>query len=56
MGLVGVVCIALVVGFVVTVDCINICQKCSKPNKVKAKEDDCKNYGNNKNKTVTTGL
>ncbi|CAC5382245.1 unnamed protein product [Mytilus coruscus] len=42
MGLVGAVCIALVVGFIVAVDCINICQKCSKLNKVKPKKDDCK--------------
>lgn len=56
IGLVGAVCIALVVGFIVAVDYINICQKCSKPNTVKAKNDDCKNDDNNKNKTVTTGL
>ncbi|CAC5397112.1 unnamed protein product [Mytilus coruscus] len=34
MGLVGTVCIGVVVGFLVAFDCVNICQKCSKANKV----------------------
>ncbi|XP_052075433.1 uncharacterized protein LOC127712868 [Mytilus californianus] len=40
MGLVGALCIALVVGFIVTIDCVNICQKCSKTNKVTTVKED----------------
>ncbi|CAC5391166.1 unnamed protein product [Mytilus coruscus] len=34
MGLVGTLCIGVVVGFLVAFDCVNICQKYSKANKV----------------------
>ncbi|VDI51649.1 Hypothetical predicted protein, partial [Mytilus galloprovincialis] len=35
MGLVGTSCIAVVVGILTAFDCINICQKCLKSNKVR---------------------
>ncbi|CAC5391165.1 unnamed protein product [Mytilus coruscus] len=38
MGLVGTVCIAVVIGVLVAFDCVNICQKCSKTNKVTTKK------------------
>ncbi|CAC5365218.1 unnamed protein product [Mytilus coruscus] len=43
MGLVGALCIALVVGFIVTLDCVTICQKCSKANKVTTVKEGCTN-------------
>ncbi|CAG2217267.1 unnamed protein product [Mytilus edulis] len=38
MGLVGTACIAVVVGILVAIDCVNICQKCSKSNKVRTEK------------------
>ncbi|XP_052072843.1 uncharacterized protein LOC127710920 [Mytilus californianus] len=43
MGLVGALCIALVVGFIVILDWVTICQKCSKANKVTTVKEGCTN-------------
>ncbi|VDI51648.1 Hypothetical predicted protein [Mytilus galloprovincialis] len=38
MGLFGTACIVIVVGMLVAFDCVNICQKCSKTNKVRTEK------------------
>lgn len=38
MGLFGTACIVIVVGVLVAFDCVNICQKCSKTNKVRTEK------------------
>lgn len=43
IGLVGALGIALVVGFIVTLDSVKICQKCSKINKVTTENTACSN-------------
>ncbi|VDI24358.1 Hypothetical predicted protein [Mytilus galloprovincialis] len=56
IGLVGALGIALVVGFIVTLDSVKICQKCSKINKVTTENTACSNEMQKRKSTTRKGM